>query len=169
MYCGLYLVSLLQVSSCLFHPSHKWELRHALHEIFMGFRALILKVKAAVKCWNKKSFSVCFIYTRTWWEETGIQHGAGVGREANRKELFGKILKAQTPLKVGSLEYGKKWKRHKYAKNWKLLGRSQAVTSSIQCGKLPRKEMEKLKGFHPNAENRPSTSLSCVAVSSRRA
>ena len=160
-------MSLLQVSSYLFNPSHKWELRHVLHEIFIGFRALILKVKAAVKCWNKKSFRVCFTYTRAWWEERGFSIGVGVSREANRKELFGKILKAQSPLKVEVWNMGKKWKRHKYAKNWKLFGRSQAVTSSVQCGKLPQKEMEKLKGFHLNAENNPSVSLSCVAVSRR--
>lgn len=34
--------------------------------------------------------------------------GAGVGREANRKVLFGKILKAQTALKVEVWNMGKK-------------------------------------------------------------
>lgn len=139
----LSLSSLLYYSLSASYYIHLGELglRNVPHEIFTGFIALIFKVKAQVKNWNKKSFSVHFMSVRAWWRRKG--------EEANTEERYGKILK-QRPLLKGKPEEkaGGKWERQKNLKNWKLLGWSQDVTSAIQCGKLLLKEMESFKDFY---------------------
>ena len=49
----------------------------------LGFIALILKVKAEVKSWNKKSFSVYFIYLNAW-------GGDKMGFITGRRKLTGR-------------------------------------------------------------------------------
>lgn len=62
----------------------KWRLKDVPYEIFMGFIALILKGKAKVKSWNKKSFSVYFMYLKAWGE-------GKMGFVTGRRKLTGTI------------------------------------------------------------------------------
>lgn len=93
--------------------------------------------------------------------------GQGLGREANRKELFGKILKAQTDLKVEVWNMGKKMKETQVCEELKTLWKKPSCDFEHPVWEIATKGNGKLKGFHLNAENSPSVSLSCVAVSRR--
>lgn len=72
-------------------------MRNVPHEIFIGFIALILKVKGKVKSWNKESFSVYFMYLKAWGEG---KVGFITGRRKLTGRIYGKILRAETTFKV---------------------------------------------------------------------